>query len=507
MHGHQKSLSLALLVAAATLLGSAAGNAEDKCVRVIGNESSGEKVSMDPAFQPSTDDAYHLFAVYNRFLDVDDEFNPVPELAKSWSVSEDGLTWTFKLQEGVKFHDGSDFDSGDVVYTFRRLMDPAVGSPAKPLLSFLTPESFEAVDPLTVRVKTKTPVSELPLLLTFKFNLIVPEGATSEQLKTKENGTGPFIQESFTIGEPARVLRKNTHYWKPGLPKADCIRINIVTEAVPALAAIKSGQADLVMSLPPEVVPSAKGDPSVKLLETGAGTSSTLSMEIDKAPFDNPKVREALKAVVDRQAMVDTVMLGFGEPGNDNPVPPSWPSAFTHEVPKRDVARAKQLLSEAGYPDGIDIELNTGEGAAGYVQMAEVYKEMAAEAGIRVNIIKNPGDGYWDNVWMKKPFFSSGWSIRPPAEGLTIAYTKEAEWNETNWKRDDYDSILQAAKAEIDPDKRNALYKQAQQMLTEQGGVIIPIFQHQIVAIRSNCEGYKPHAQNFNLNYETIVCK
>jgi peptide/nickel transport system substrate-binding protein len=132
---------------------------------------------------------------------------------------------------------------------------------------------------------------------------------------------------------------------------------------------------------------------------------------------------------------------------------------------------------------------------------------MAAPAGIRINLINNPADSYWDQIWLKRPFYASGWSIRPAAEGLAIAYTKDAKWNETHWRRDDYDSLLGQAKAEIDPSKRAGLYKEAQKMLTDEGGIIIPFFQHQVAAIRKECDGYRPRAQNFNVNYDTIACK
>jgi peptide/nickel transport system substrate-binding protein len=481
--------------------------AAENCVRVIGDEQSGEKMSMDPAFQPTNDDAYHLFGVYNRFLNVDDNLDPVPELATSWDRSADGKQWTFKLQPGVKFHDGRDFGAKDVVYTFRRLIDPATASPAAVLLDFLKPAGIEEVDPLTVRFTMEQPIADLPLLLTLKFNLIVPEGSTTEQLKTTGIGTGPFMQQQFVIGNPERILKKNPNYWRAGLPKADCIHISTLSEATTALAAIKSDQADLLFNVAATSVPALKDDENIHLLQSGAGTSYTFSMQIDTPPFDKPQVRQALKAVIDRQAMVNIVMLGFAEPGNDNPVPPAWGSAYTHDVPPQDIEKAKQLLAEAGYPNGIDIDLFTAEGIPGMVKFSEVFQQMAVPAGIRINLINNPADSYWDEIWLKRPFYASGWSIRPPAEGLAVAYTKDAKWNETHWQRDDYDALLNQARTELDPAKRVALYQHAQKMLAEEGGVIVPFFQHQVAAIRANCDGYTTRAQNFNVNYETISCK
>jgi peptide/nickel transport system substrate-binding protein len=508
--GRLKNSTLTGMTLVLAMLGAATATqafAADDCVRVIGDEQSGEKMSMDPAFQPTNDDAYHLFGVYNRFLNVDDNLDPVPELATSWERSADGKQWTFKLQPGVKFHDGRDFGAKDVVYTFRRLIDPATASPAAALLTFLKPDGIKAIDPLTVQFTMDQPIADLPLLLTLKFNLIVPEGTTTEQLKTTGIGTGPFMQEQFEVGNPERILKKNPNYWRAGLPKADCIHISTLSEATTALAAVKSGQADLLFNVAATSVPALKDDKNIRLLQSGAGTSYTFSMQIDTPPFDKPQVRQALKAVIDRQAMVNIVMLGFAEPGNDNPVPPAWGSAYTHDVPPQNIEKAKQLLTEAGYPNGIDIDLFTSEGIPGMVKFSEVFQQMAAQAGIRINLINNPADSYWDEIWLKRPFFASGWSIRPPAEGLAVAYTKDAKWNETHWRRDDYDALLNQARTELDPAKRVALYQQAQKMLAEEGGVIVPFFQHQVAAIRANCDGYTTRAQNFNVNYETISCK
>src|SRR5262245_36167181 len=280
---------LAAVVAAALLLAALPGRAgqttDDKCVKVLGYESSGEKESMDPSSMYSEDDAYQIFAVYNRLLDLDDNFQAVPELAESYESSADGRTWTFHLRKGVKFHDGSDFDAGDVVYTFKRLLDPALPSGAKQVLAFLEPDDIVAADAQTVTFTTKEPMADLPLLITNKYTNIVAEGAKAEDLRLHENGTGPFIQEKFTPGGAVRVFAKNPTYWKAGRPKADCLRVTVALEPVAAVSAIRSGEADLVLNLDPSVASTLKGDPNVQLLQTQASNSMTISMWTDTPPF------------------------------------------------------------------------------------------------------------------------------------------------------------------------------------------------------------------------------
>jgi peptide/nickel transport system substrate-binding protein len=479
----------------------------DECVHVLGYEWSGEKQSMDPADMTSGDDAYHIFPVYNRLVDVDDNFNVLPELATEWSVSEDGLTWTFKLREGVTFHSGKPFSSADVVYTFQRLLDPAVGSGATAVLEFLDPAGIAAPDPTTVTFTTKSPVVELPVLISNKFTNIVAEGATAETLRLKGDGTGPFMQEQFEPNAPVRILRKNPNYWAEGLPRAECLKITVAQEAVAGVAAILSGEVDLMLNVDPSVITALQGNPAVSLLETGASNSMTISMWVDTPPFDDVRVREALKLVVDRQAMVDTVLLGFGQVGADNPVPLGNSASFVPEAPKQDYDRAKALLAEAGHADGLSFDLYTAEGVPGMVRMAQVFAEQAKPAGIEVNVIVTPAESYWDDVWLKQPMATSAWSMRPPGEGLAVAYVQTAKWKETHWERPDYDKLLQTANTTVDTQARLDLYKQAGSMLATEGGVILPMFVHQILALRTGCTGYTPLAQNFNLNLENLACE
>jgi peptide/nickel transport system substrate-binding protein len=350
-------------------------------------------------------------------------------------------------------------------------------------------------------------VVELPVLITNKFTNIVPDGSKAADLRLKEDGTGPFMQEQFTPNAPVRILRKNPNYWDAGKPKAECLKITVAQEAVSAIAAMKAGQVDLMLNVDPSVIGSVKDDSNVQLLETGASNSMTISMWVDTAPFDNPKVREALKLVVDRQAMVDTVLLGFGETAADNPVPVSNPASYVKEVPKQDIEKAKALLAEAGYKDGLKFDLYTAEGVPGMVRMAQVYAEMAKAAGIEINVIVTPAESFWDDVWLKKPIVTSAWSMRPPGEGLAVAYTQNAKWKETHWERPDYDALLLKANTTADEAERNKLFQQTGQLLATEGGLILPMFVHQVLALRKGCDGYAPLAQNFNLNFENLSCK
>lgn len=478
----------------------------ERCVRVLGYEWSGEKQSMDPADMQSGDDAYHIFPTYNRLVDVDDNFQPVPELAERWEASADGRTWTFHLRHGVKFHSGKPFTAADAAYTFKRILDPKLGSGGASTLSFLTADGIKAVSDDTLTFTTDKPVSELPVLIANKYTNIVSDGAKHEDLRLHGDGTGPFMQQQFQPNGPVRILKANPNYWG-GKPKADCIRVTVAQEPVTAVAALKSGDVDLVLNVDPSVIGALKDDPSVSLLQTAASNSMTVSMFVDTKPFDEPKVRQAMKLAIDRQALVDTVLLGYGEVGADNPVPLSSPASFTTNAPKFDPAQAKKLLAEAGHADGLSITLDTAEGVPGMTRMAEAVATMLKQAGFDVRVNVNPADSYWDSVWLKRPLATSAWSMRPPGEALAYPYRISSTVNETHWKRPEYDALLDRANTTVDAAARMKLYQQAGQMLAEQGGVIIPMFIHQVVALRKGCTGYTPRVQNFNLKFNAIACE
>lgn len=499
---------LKALLLGASLTALAATNAMAvECVKAIGTEPGLPNITMDPAFVNVSDDSYQQNAVYNRMVNLDSSFQPIPELAKSWSVSEDGLTWTFDLEQGVTFHDGRPMTSKDVVFSFRRLLDPEVGSPARTVLGFLDPDGITAVDDHTVAFKTRTPVADLPTVLAIKYGMVVPEGSTKEELKLKAIGTGPFVQDVYSPTETRRVFQRNKNYWRKGLPKAECLELSVITEEVTRLAAIKSGAADLIMQAGAANAAVLAGDATLKLRKSAPGTYVTLSMWVDTPPFDDVRVRQALKKVIDRQLLVDTIVLGNGVPGNDNPVPPTSPAAYTSEIKPQDIEGAKKLLAEAGYPDGLTVELNTGEGFPGMVAFAQAYQQMAAQAGITVNLINNPADSYWDVIWMKKPFFGSNWSGRPAAEGLPYTFRSDSTYNEAKWNNPDFDRLLDEARAEVDPAKREQLYKDAQELLSEDGGVIIPYFVSDVAVMRAECDGYVPHPQVPIISYENFVCE
>jgi peptide/nickel transport system substrate-binding protein len=496
----------ALVFLFANIFVYSSANADDNCIKVIAHEWMGEKAYADPARQFAMDDTFRTMTTNEGLMRVDNGFVPQPLLATSWEGNADATEWTFHLRKGVKFHDGSDLDAEDVVWTYKRILDPDLLSGSKAILDVFLKDII-AVDSHTVKFIAKSPTVEMPLQLKTKHTGIVPSGSTHEGLQSNPIGTGPYQLVNFSTGNTKNTFIRNDNYWNKSVSLAECMELIPILDPAARVAALTAGQADLIPVIDPASAFSLKNNPAAALDIADGGTVMTMSMWADTAPFDDNRVRTAMKLVVDRQMLVDTAFFGFGEPGNDNPVAPSQSYAYRSDIKARDCEKAKSLLAEAGYPDGLDVDLNTAEAFPGMVNGAEAYAQMAACGNIRVNLIKNPADGYWDTIWLKQPFLTSSWGFRPPGEAFGIAYISEAKYPETHFYNTEFDSLVKEASGTVDQTARENLYKSAQKILSEEGGVIVPGFLATVAAMRNGCTGYTAEANVVNFFIADFRCE
>jgi len=502
-----RTILTSICVSALALAGATASVAEENCLKVMTFDWSATLV-IDPARIVNNSDLLHVNAAYEPLVAFDNSFVVKPWLAESFAASADGTEWTFTLRKGVKFHDGAPMTSADVVYTYKRLLDPASASPAASELSMLTPDAIRADGPDRVIFKTATPVAQLPLLLATKYASIIRDGATAETLAKGSDGTGPYIIADFKADAPRTILQRNPDYWQQGKPTATCLELSGVADPITRASSIQSGAADILIAADPTTLPMLKADPKIQLLEAKSALLMSMVMMVDTPPFDDVRVRQALKLVVDRTAMVQLVALGFAIPGNDNPVPPTSPLAVRADAIPQDIAKARALLAEAGHPDGLTVELWTGatDLVPGMNVMVQAYKEMAAEAGITVDVKTAPSNSYWDDVYLKQPFSVSYWYTRHPVSSLSLAFRSDAQYNETHWRKPAFDALLDNAAAAVDPAAQAALFGQAQTQIIDEGGQIVPLFASLVAAVRSGCTGYVPHIES-RVMFQDIVCK
>lgn len=475
-------MTFAQQMLAATALAVIASPALAEKVFLRANDlSMGGAESLDPLSPNRFYEVNDL--IYSRLVRQDASGQPSPELATSWTPNADATEWVLMLQPGVTFHDGSAFDAADVAYSLGRIEDPALESPVAAVLGFI--DRVEVVDPLTVRIVLEAPHAGLPLLLLDYRVRMIPEGA-GPTIEEAPIGTGPFKVESFDAEGSTRLVA-NEAYWE-GRPKLDAIQFTAIPDSEARNQAMLSGQLD-ASSLTRDQVALYDGNPDFTVQSYPSGGWFGIVFRTDTPPFDNPKVRKALRIAVNREEMM-TLMVGAenGVVGCDTPVRFDDPFRANLDCPQ-DIAGAKALLAEAGYPDGIDIVLSTSDLEPGMVRFAEVYQAQVAPAGIRVTLKLEPADGYWDDVWMQAPAAVTSWGERPADQILNEAWRTGSSWNESYFANAVYDQTLDEARSTLDLTAAKALYVKAQEILFEESGTFIPYQENGLQVLSARVRG------------------
>ncbi len=448
------------------------------------NVGFGAQSSLDPASKGRV--LQIIEKIQSRLVRPGPGGKPAPDLATSWQPNADGTVWTFHIREGVRFHDGSTLDAHDVVYSIKRVIDPDYGSPARAAVRMI--ESIEATGPFTVRMTLASTFADLPLQLMDPRLRIIPEGS-GDTIDQTGIGTGPFKVQKFDP-DGITVLTANEDYWEgpPGLSRIEVIG---VPDAQARLQAFLSGQLDMERGIVPLLRRALDKSLRYQLLEIPTGNWMGLAFRTDVPPYDDPRVRQALRLVVDREEMLQLALDGGGVVSCDTPVAPNDQYRAEMDCPP-DPVRARELLAEAGYPDGIDIDLHVSSLDQSWPVIGVTFQEQATRAGIRVNLINAAADGYWSNVWMKKDAFTTSWGDRPADQALNEAFHSTAKWNETYYANSDFDQLLEAARAELDFNKRRALYIDAQKYLAKNSGTLIPFHVTQLVVLSNRVTHFDP---------------
>jgi len=303
------------------------------------------------------------------------------------------------------------------------------------------------------------------------------------------------------------ALKRNPDYWKEGSGHLDAAEITVISDSTARFNALKSGQIDIINRVDHKAVGLLEKS-GLKLVRAPGGYHVEAAMQIDKAPYDNPDLRLALKFATNREQILKALFSGYGTIGNDHPIPPTDPF-FNKELPQRkyDPDKAAAAFKKAGIADP-KILLQASDAAFnGAVDEGALLQASAAKAGIKVDLKKEPADGFWDNVWLKGAFVSSYWGGRAAAtQMLSVAYAAGAPWNETHWNNEKFEKLLADARGETDEDKRRPYIWEMQAMLNEQGGAIIPVFKDWLDAHLDKVGGHTPHG-GFDMDNGYIMQK
>ncbi len=441
----------------------------------------------------------YLGALYNRLVKLDEQGQPVPDLASDWDVTPDAKRWTFRMRDGVHFHDGRPFTARDAAFTLAHILDPEVGSPqAGVLSSVMSTAGISAPDPTTLVVELDSPHSDLPSLLTAYQCYIVPDGSTLEEIQYSGNGTGPFRLSSFRPGGRGTVEAYDDHF--AGRPVLDGIDFFSIQDTQARVNALMAKQIDLIsqtnLDFATAQVVAASSAATIARVKNGQWyTIPTLATSKE---FGDVRIRQALKLAYDPERILNVAVQGAGTIGHDNPVVPT-DAAYLESEHVRDPERAKALLAEAGHRDGFAFELSTSSLDPVFTPMAVSFANAVRDAGFRVRVRNESADSYYTQVWMIKPAMVTYWYTgRPVDQLLNQIFRSGSSYNESAWANPTFDSVLDAARAEVDADRRNQHYRDAQELVIREGATITPMFADRLVGLSREVLNYREHGFEFD---------
>ena len=433
----------------------------------------------------------------NSLTELDTKGNAVPDLAESFEPSDGAKKWVFKLRKGLTFHDGKTVTSDDVVASIMHHSSEGTKSAAKSLLEPVA--SVKADGPETVVFELKGGNADFPYIVSDYHIPIMPakDGKADWQSGVR---TGPYSLEKFEPGVTA-TFKKNPNYFKSDKAWFDNVEMLSIKDTTARTNALNAGETHYLHRADLPTLDMLKQNPNIVIFETSGYGHYIYVMNVTVAPFDNPDVRNAIKYSLNRDEILQKVFLGHGVVGNDNPIAPTVKFAVSPQPQHAyDPEMAKSLLKKAGM-ESLKIDLSVAEAAfTGATDTAVLWKEHAKAAGIDLNVIREPEDAYWDNVWLKKPFVASYWAGRPTCDWMfTTAYAADAAWNDTFWKNKRFNELLIQGRAETDDTKRAAIYTEMQQLVHDDGGLVNVVF-NSFVDAHSNTLAHGDTASNWPLD-------
>jgi len=445
--------------------------------------------TMDPAlFNDVYQQMTSMGFLRNPLVEIDNKGNAIPDLAESFEAEPGAKVWIFNLRKGVEFNNGKTLDADDVIWSIQRHKDPNLASQIKTLIKPI--KTFKKDGPYRVIFELEGANADFPYILAETRAAIMPAGTTNFE---DVIGTGGYQIVNYEPGVRT-FAKRNPNYFKDNRAHFDEIEIIIIPNVNARTQALKTGQVD-VINRPDRKTAHLLGRMSnMQLVNVPGGLLYTFPMLTDTAPYDNNDVRMALKYSVDRKELLDKILRGYGVLGNDHPIAPIVKYS-AKDLPQRsyDPDKARFHLKKAGL-EGHTFKLHTSDAAfAGAVDAAILWQNHARKAGIDIKVVREPVDGYWDNVWNKKGWSACFWFARVTCDWMfTMAYAAEASANDMHWKHARFNKLLVEARGELNQNRRKELYGDMQRIVSDEGGVVIPMIANMVDAASKKVKFDKP---------------
>jgi peptide/nickel transport system substrate-binding protein len=473
---------------AASASGAATGTPKKGGSLRVGTVGGSAKESADGQVSGSTIPTIAIaFMMYDALLGWTPDYTLENRLAEQVTSNGDATKWTVRLKPDLVFHNGKAVTADDVVYSYKRIINPKTPLTGATSLTQLKTSGIRKIDARTVEFDLTSPNAVFPEALAYYFNCIIPVGFNPQ----KPIGTGPFKLTSFRPGEQI-VFAPNSNYFGQ-IPWVDDATIIEFSDTNARVNALLGGTVDAISDLPAAEVAIIKNNPGYRVLDSKSGAWQPFTMRIDQKPFDDVRVRQAFKLMVDRQAMINQAYNGFGTVGNDMYAP--FDLGYPKSLPQRtqDLAQAKSLLKAAGYDSNLTVTLNTSDAIGnGAVEAAQVFAQQATGAGVKVNVNKLDGSVFFGDQYTKWTFAQDFWYTRNYLQQTTQGSMPNSPWNDSHWKNDAWTKLVQEGFRTVDATKRNELVAQAAKYQYDQDGLIIWSFNDQVDAYSAKLGGVVP---------------
>jgi len=452
----------------------------------VGLTGGSSSDTLDPHQGLSYLDTARASALYEPLIQLAPDAMTEYVLAREITPGNRAATrWVIRIRPDVVFHDGKPLTAADVIYTFRRIITNKYSGAH--VLGPVDPAGLTALDKLTVLVPMTRPYATLPeQLASILTAQIVPDGFTAA---SRPNGTGPFTFRSFTPGQRS-VFTRNTRYWQHGLPCAGTLTIIDFPDKTSLSDALVTGQVDAAGTLDGPQIATLANASGVIPVPSPAGTIIPFTMRVDQAPFNDVRVRQALRLAVDRPQLIDSALDTYGRVASDvfSPYDPDFDAALTRQ---QDIPQAKFLLKKAG-KEGLKVTLVTSPIATGTVAMATVLAEQAKAAGIDITIRQVDPGTFFGPGYLQWPFAQDFYSYAPYLAQCTLSMLPASPWNECHFSDPDYTRLYGQANATLDAALRKEIIYRMQQIDYTEGGYIIPAFTDTLDAYSARVTGWKP---------------
>lgn len=473
----------------------AAGPVKGGTLRV-GIQGGASTDTLDPALAANATATQVLRLWGEPLLELGETGGLENRLASDYGASADAKTWTFTIRSGVTFSNGKSLTADDVKATIERHAGEDSKSGALGLLRDIVSMSVDG-DKFILELGSAN--ADLPYLLSDYHLMIQPNGGKDDP--TAAIGTGPYILKSNEPGV-RHVYEKNPNYWNDELGHAETVELLVINDDTARVAALQSGQVHMINRVPPKVASLVGRMGGVSVQSVPSAGHYVFIMHANTAPFDNKDLRLALKYAINREEMVEKILFGNGSVGNDSPINGSYP-LFSEDIEQRtfDPDKAAFHLKASGHEGSILLRTSDNSFPSA-PDAAQLFQQSANTAGISLEIKREPNDGYWSEVWNKQPFCTSYWGGRATQDAMfSTAYLSSADWNDTRFYNDGFDTMLYAARSELDQDKRKSIYRDMSTLVRDDGGLICPMFNNFIDATSDKVAGWSD-SKGFDLmNY------